>query len=49
MIKNSLVVDIILQLSLKYEGPMIAKTMCFCQAIIGALNVVKGLTELDIQ
>ncbi len=28
---------------------MIAETTYFCQAIIGVLSVVKGLTELDIQ
>jgi hypothetical protein len=28
---------------------IIAKTNCYCQAIIGVLSVVKGLTELDIQ
>ena len=28
---------------------MIAKTIGYCQAIIGDLSVVKGLAELDIQ
>ncbi len=28
---------------------MIAKTICYCQAIIGVMSVVKGLAELDIQ
>ncbi len=28
---------------------MIAKTICYCQAIIGVMGVVKGLAGLDIQ